>query len=327
MKLSLLYPETRSLAAVRDLAMATEEQGFHGLWLGAAFGFDPVMALALAGPATSRVSLGVAVIPTWPRHPVVAAQQAATANAACGGRFRLGVGPSHAPVMRMYGVDFDRPVSHCREYLDVTRALLASGLVDHQGERYHVQAFLDVEGAGIGSPATAPPVMLGVLRPQMARVAGGHSDGALCWLGPASYLNGVVLPAMVAGAADASRAVPPLVAELPCALTADRDAVHAMASTDLAIYPQMPFYRAMFEEAGVALDGRRWSDAMLDAAVVWGDEHTLADRIRSLFDAGADEVVLSPFGVGADPVTSQADCVRVLSDLARDTGGDDRREA
>ncbi len=321
MKLSLLYPETRSLAAVRDLAAATEAQGFHGLWLGAAFGFDPVMALALAGSSTNRLSLGVAVIPTWPRHPVVAAQQAATANAACSGRFRLGVGPSHEPVMKMYGVDFDRPVSHCREYLDVVRTLLATGAVDHRGERYQVQAFLDVDGAGIGSPDTAVPVMLGVLRPQMARVAGGHSDGALCWLGPAPYLHQVVLPAMVAGAGEAGRsAVPPLVAELPCALSRDREAVHAMAAADLGIYPQMPFYRAMFEAAGVALDGRRWSDAMLDAAVVWGDEDTLAERIQSLFDAGADEVVLSPFGVGDDPAASRADCVRVLSDLATTQG-------
>ena len=54
------------------------------MWLGAAFGFDPIMALALAGDATSSIELGVAVVPTWPRHPLVMAQQAATASAACG---------------------------------------------------------------------------------------------------------------------------------------------------------------------------------------------------------------------------------------------------
>lgn len=318
MRLSLLYPETRSLAAVRDLAVATEAQGFHGLWLGSAFGFDPIMALALAGPATDRISLGVAVVPTWPRHPVVAAQQAATANAACAGRFRLGVGPSHVPVMGMYGIDPDRPVSHSREYLDVVRTLLRTGVVDHRGERFRVQAFLDVEGAGIGSPATAPPVLVGVMREQMARVAGGHADGALCWLTPAPYLADVVAPAMDQGAAAAGRdARPPLVAELPCALATDREAVHAMAAADLAVYPQMPYYRNMFEAAGIELDGRRWSDAMLDAAVVWGDADRIAEQVAALFAAGADEVVLSPFGVGVDPAASQAQCVAVLSELAR----------
>ncbi|MEQ8842343.1 MAG: LLM class flavin-dependent oxidoreductase [Acidimicrobiales bacterium] len=318
MKLSLVFPETRSLDAVRDLAVTTEAQGFHGMWLGSAFGFDPIMALALAGSATSRLSLGVAVIPSWPRHPVVAAQQAATANAACAGRFRLGVGPSHGPVMQMYGIEMDRPVSHSREYLDVVRTLLHTGAVDHEGERFRVQGFLDIEGAGIGSPTTAPPVLLAVLRTQMARVAGGHADGALCWLTPAPYLAEVVAPAIRQGADDTGRdAPPPLVAELPCALATDREAVHAMAAADLGIYPQMPYYRNMFEAAGVELDGRRWSDDMIDAAVVWGDADRIGEKVAALFAAGADEVVLSPFGVGAAADASQAECIAVLSELAR----------
>jgi F420-dependent oxidoreductase-like protein len=312
MKLSLLFPETRSLGTVHDLATQSEEQGFHGMWLGSAFGFDPVMALALAGGATDRIELGVAVVPTWPRHPLVMAQQAATASAACDGRFRLGIGPSHEPVMRMYGLDFDRPISHLREYLTIVRALLHEGHVSHAGERYQVTGFLDV------ADAPPPPVLLGVLREQMCRLAGGLADGALCWLGPAPYLHDVVSPNIAQGAEAAGRVAPPLVAELPCALSASRDAVHEMAARDLAIYPQMPFYRAMFEAAGIALDGRRWSDDMLDGAVLYGDEDGLAAKVRALFDAGADEVALSPFGVGHDPAASQADCVRILSDLVKE---------
>jgi F420-dependent oxidoreductase-like protein len=311
MKLSLLYPETRDLAVVRELAASTEAMGFAGMWLGAAFGFDPIMALALAGNATSSIELGVAVVPTWPRHPLVMAQQAATASAACGGRFRLGIGPSHKPVMDMYGIDFDRPISHLREYLDVLHALLHDGSVAHSGERYHVKAFLDV------ADAPPPPVLLGVLREQMARLAGTHADGALCWLAPADYLREVVAPNLAKGAAEADRPTPPLIAELPCALTTDRDAVHEMAARDLGIYPHVPFYRAMFEAAGVALGSRGWSDAMIDASVLYGDEDGLAVKVRALLDAGADEVALSPFGVGSDPAASQADCIRVLSDIVR----------
>jgi 5,10-methylenetetrahydromethanopterin reductase len=126
-----------------------------------------------------------------------------------------------------------------------------------------------------------------------------------------------VAPNLAAGAAEAGRPPPPLVAELPCALGTDREALHAMAAADLGIYPQMPFYRAMFSAAGVPLDKGRWTDEMLDAAVVHGDEDRIAARVRELFDAGADEVVLSPFGVGADPNRSQQDCIRVLSDIAK----------
>ncbi|MEY2430298.1 MAG: hypothetical protein QOC92_23 [Acidimicrobiaceae bacterium] len=311
MKISLLFPETRSVDAVRDLAMRTEEQGFTGMWLGAAFGFDPIMALALAGASTSRIQLGVAVVPTWPRHPLVMAQQGATASAACHGRFRLGVGASHAPVMQMYGIDFDRPISHVREYLTVLRTLLADGHVAHQGERYQVNGFLDV------ADAPAPPVLLGVLREQMARLAGSHSDGALCWLGPAEYLHKVVAPNLESGAETAGREKPPLIAELPCVLSTDVEEVREVAARDLAIYPQVPFYRAMFEAAGVPLEGRGWSDAMLDASVVSGDEDGIAAKIEALFEAGADEVALSPFGAGADPSASQDDCIRVLSEIAK----------
>jgi F420-dependent oxidoreductase-like protein len=311
MKLSLLFPETRSLDAVRDLAASTEAQGFAGMWLGAAFGFDPIMALALAGGATSTIELGVAVVPTWPRHPVVMAQQAATASAACHGRFRLGIGPSHKPVMDMYGIDFDRPISHLRGYLTVLHDLLHNGSVAHQGERYTVNAFLDV------ADAPPPPVLLGVLREQMAHLAGSHADGALCWLAPADHLQKVVAPGLAAGAAEAGRDTPPLIAELPCALTTDRDAVHEMAARDLGIYPHVPFYRAMWEAAGVPLAHRGWSDEMIDASVVYGDEDGLAAALQALLDAGADEIALSPFGVGPDPAASQADCIRVLSDLVR----------
>ena len=311
MKLSLLFPETRSITTVRELAESTEAQGFHGMWLGSAFGFDPIMALALAGPATSTIELGVAVVPTWPRHPVVMAQQAATASAATGGRFRLGVGPSHQPVMSMYGIPFDRPVGHTRDYLEVLRALLSDGHVKHKGERYQVMAFLDV------ADAPPPPVLLGVLRSGMATLAGSHSDGALCWLGPATYLHDVIAPAMGKGAAEAGRSTPPLIAEFPVALTASRDEVHEMAARDLAIYTQVPTYGAMWDAAGINREGAGWTDEMIEASVLYGDEDTLARKIQALFDAGADEVALSPFGVGNDPVASQAACIRVLGDLAK----------
>lgn len=311
MRISLLFPETRSIDAVRALAEAAERDGFAGMWLGSAFGFDPVMALALCGPTTTTIELGVAVVPTYPRHPLVMAQQAATASAATGGRFRLGIGPSHAPVMRMYGLELDRPVGHLREYLTVLRALLHDGTVAHDGEHYNVHAFLDV------ADAPPPPILIGVLQPRMARLAGSHADGALCWLAPLDHIADVLAPGLRAGAAEAERPAPPLIAELPCALTTDRDAVRAMAARDLGIYPHVPFYRALFEAAGIEVAGKGWSDAMLDASVVWGDEDGIAKAVAALLDAGAAEVALSPFGVGDDPAASQADCIRVLADIAK----------
>jgi len=104
-------------------------------------------------------------------------------------------------------------------------------------------------------------------------------------------------------------------------LTRDLDAVRAMAARDLFIYPMMPFYRAQWETAGVPLGDRAvaggWSDAMIETSLLYGDEAGLAAKIAAYFDAGADEVVVSPYGVGDDPNANRDECVRVLADIAK----------
>ena len=76
-----------------------EEDGFDSFWVPhiSARGYDALTVLALAGAQTSRIELGVGVVPTYPRHPVAMAQQALTTAAASNGRFVLGLGPSHRP--------------------------------------------------------------------------------------------------------------------------------------------------------------------------------------------------------------------------------------
>jgi F420-dependent oxidoreductase-like protein len=308
-KLSVLFPETRSVDNVVALAKQSEQLGFHGMFLGCAFGIDPIMALAYAGTQTSRLSLGVAVVPTWPRHPQIIAQQAATANAMCGGRFRLGVGPSHAPVMARLGIPFDRPISHVREYLTIVRTLLDEGKVSFEGSRFTVKGMLDVEGAG------RPPVLLAALREQMCRVAGGYADGVLPWLPPADYVASTIVPNVRAGAEAAGRQAPPVIAEVPLTFAADIDEVRALCARDLAIYPMMPFYRALWTAAGVELGGTGspggWSDAMIETSFLYGDEATLARKIAAYFAAGADELVVSPMGDNRDQ------CLHVLADIMK----------
>ena len=84
------------------------------------FGLDALTALAVVGREVSGIELGTAVVPTYPRHPMVMAQQALTAQAASGGRLCLGIGLSHKIVIEgMWGLSFAKPVAHLREYLEV----------------------------------------------------------------------------------------------------------------------------------------------------------------------------------------------------------------
>ena len=74
------------------------------------------------------------MVPTYPRHPLALAQQAATAQAFCGGRLTLGVGVSHRPVIEgLHGLPYAAPAAHMREYLSVLGPLL-------RGEEVHFAA-------------------------------------------------------------------------------------------------------------------------------------------------------------------------------------------
>ena len=262
MKLSVIWPETRSVANAVALAQRSEAVGFHSFFLGTAFGLEPITTLAVVAQHTERIGLGTSVVPTWPRHPFVMAQQAATTNAASGGRFRLGIGPSHPPVMSMYGFASEHPVRHTREYLTVVKALLTDGAVKFRGDDFSVFGFLDVEERG------SPPVFLGALRPRLCRLAGELADGAIPWLVPPEYLAEIIVPTVDEGARDAGRATPPVLASLPCMLASDRDTVREAASRELAIYLQVPTYVDVFVRAGLLPDHAAatngWSAELVD---------------------------------------------------------------
>ena len=172
---------------------------------------DALTALALAGRATSRIELGTAVVPTYPRHPLALAQQALSTQAACGGRLLLGIGPSHPVVIEsMHGLSYEKPVRHVREYLEVLdRAFAGPGQVHYEGETYSVNALLDV-------PDSSPvPVMLAALAPLMLNLAGSRTQGTITWMADERAHAEHILPKLTAAAADAGRPAPRVVAGLP----------------------------------------------------------------------------------------------------------------
>ena len=105
---------------VVEQARQAEADGFDSYWAPQIFGHDALTALAVVAREVPRIELGTSVVPTFPRHPMVLAQQALTVNAVSGGRLSLGIGLSHQVVIEsMMGLSFDKPVLHLREYLEV----------------------------------------------------------------------------------------------------------------------------------------------------------------------------------------------------------------
>jgi len=110
-----VFGEPSSPADVVAQARRAEAEGFGSAWsVHFSRGYDALSTLALAGAAPERIELGVGIVPTYPRHPLALAQQAATTQVFCGGRLTLGVGVSHRPVIEgLHGLDYTAPAATC----------------------------------------------------------------------------------------------------------------------------------------------------------------------------------------------------------------------
>ena len=161
------------------------------------------------------------------------------------------------------------------------------------------------------------PVMASALQRGSFELCGAEADGAISWICPGTYLRDVALPAMKAGAEQTGRPVPPLIAHAPVCVHDNVDEVRAAVRQQI-MNPRMPFYRRMLVNAGFpeAVEGT-WSDAMIDAVVLWGDETRVAERIQEMFSFGAAEVLVSPIGAGEDQTGSVHRTTRLLAELAK----------
>src|SRR5262249_2477924 len=141
-------------------------------------------------------------LPTYPRHPLAVVAQVSTFNELAPGRLRLGIGPSHRPMIEgVYGITMTAPLAHTREYISVLRAALWEGKVDYHGRFYNVTVSL---------PGTVRvPILVSTLAPGAFQMAGELSDGALSWNCPVPYLLKTALPALQEGAMQVQRPAPP----------------------------------------------------------------------------------------------------------------------
>jgi F420-dependent oxidoreductase-like protein len=284
-----------------------EAAGIPVAWstIGGAGGADPLTAAAAALVATSTIDFGTAIVPTWPRHAVVIAQQALALEQLAPGRLHLGLGPSHEPAMvANFGVEWSAPLTNLREYLQVIRALLTEGVVDFEGR--HVTA-----RSQIRTPVNVS-LMASALRPRSFETCGELADGAISWMCPKPYLVEEALPAIRRGAERAGREAPPLVAHVPMLVTDDPGGVRELIG-QLGRYAQVPFYRAMFEAAGYEVD-EGYSDELLDNLVVSGSEAEVAERLAGYVVDGAGHVLAAPLIESED---REASIARAFAAVAR----------
>ena len=281
--------EARETAAAITAIAEAEAAGVEQIWMTQSpQTLDTLTLFAAVATRTAHIRMGTSIVPTYPRHPLILAQQALTVSDIAPERLRLGVGPSHRPVIEgVYGLQHTAPLAHLSEYVAVLRAAMGEGRVDYHGNYFNVNVTL---------PRTtrAPvPLLISALREGAFRLAGEISDGAISWLCPVPYLMDKALPALRAGAQASKRAAPPLVAHVLVALSEDEHAAQDAARKRIQYYTALPFYARMFADAGlpVAPDGSGL-DALVRSLVIHGNEATVAQQLTELLVKGLDELLV-----------------------------------
>jgi 5,10-methylenetetrahydromethanopterin reductase len=259
-------------------AKRAEADGFASGWLANIFGMDAIMASAICARETTRLELGTAVVPTYPRHPIAMAQAALSAAAIAGGRFSLGIGLSHQIVIEgMLGLPFAKPYSHMREYLAVLGPLIREGKVSHTGDEFRVTANLQVAGA-------APcPILVAALAPKMLALAGRETEGTITWMTGPKTIREHTVPRICEAASAAGRPTPRVVVGLPVAVTKAVEAARATAARLFQIYGMLPSYRAMLDREGAE-----------------GPASVVGEALARIAEAGATDFLAIPFPVDGD---------------------------
>lgn len=272
--------------ALITLGREAVEVGLGSLWLSQQFDHDALSVAAILGHAVPDIALGTSVVPIYPRHPMVVFSQAQTAQAASHGRFSLGIGfgpPQFAE--GAFGVPFDRPIRHLREYLTALGSLFSTGSVDLAGETLRASTPVSAALAGATPPVS---VLVAAMGPQALQATGELAEGTLPYLAGPKTLAEFIVPTISDAARSAGRPAPRIVVSLPAVVTADADSVRARAAEQMAFYLTVPSVTAVLAREGVSHP--------VELAVI-GDEEVLATAIERYFDAGATEVVVSQTGM------------------------------
>jgi probable F420-dependent oxidoreductase len=258
-------------AKAREAVAELEQLGFTAVWFPETVGRESLTHAALLLGATSRIVIATGIANIYARDCVTMAAGQNTLAEAYPGRFLLGLGVSHIPLVeQVRGHSYGKPVASMRAYLDgMDRALYRAVL-----------------------PSVAPIRVLAALGPQMLRLAAARAGGAHSYFVP---------PEHTAGAREILGSDRLLAVEQAVILETDSTKAREIARAHTSRYLVLPNYvnnlrRLGFGNADLKEGG---SDRLVDAIVAWGDMTAVIDRVRAHQSAGANHVCIQL--LAADP--------------------------
>jgi alkanesulfonate monooxygenase SsuD/methylene tetrahydromethanopterin reductase-like flavin-dependent oxidoreductase (luciferase family) len=295
--LSLAAVPGRRVQAL-DLVTEIEQRGFSGIYCPS---FGDAMGLCLSiAHSTTTIEIGTSIQPIYLQHPAALATSASYLHEIAEGRFRLGVGVTHGPVIQRLGVETGKPISDMREYVGTMRAAAETmgGL---------------------------PPVILATLRDKMVGLATEVGDGAVWANGSLSRMAhslGLIPDQQRSDGFWIGNMIPTVIDD-------DVDAARARNRKTLQGYVALPNYRNYWIEAGyeaemiavaAALEaGDRdavhaaMSDRWLDDCTLSGSVGRVRDGVEAWFDAGVDAPIVVPSSTSGGQAKAFAEVLDAFS--------------
>ncbi|MGR8949193.1 MAG: TIGR03620 family F420-dependent LLM class oxidoreductase [Gammaproteobacteria bacterium] len=256
-----------------ELASRVEEMGYSTLWYPEAFGYEAfgLGGYLLSQTKTLQVASGIANI--YARDPASSALGLNTLNNLYGGRFVLGLGVSHAPLVSdLRGHEYKKPVATMRKYLDM----------------------MDQAWEALGSTPEVKQVVLAALGPKMTQLADERTQGSFPYN---------ITPEQAAISKQNSPKGGAVICEQKVCLCEDPEQARKAARAALEPYLPLPNYYNNWFRLGFNEDDLKdgGSDRLMDAMVLWGDASTIKAKLQQYFEKGADQVVVQPIKADATP--------------------------
>jgi probable F420-dependent oxidoreductase len=267
------FTDALTPAQLIELAQRTEQLGYAALWYPEALGYESFGLGGFLLAHTDKLIIASGIANIYARDATAAKQGQHTLAKLYRGRFLLGLGVSHVPLVEnARGQQYRQPVATMRAYLDA----------------------MD-KAAAIAPPLDEPPAtVLAALGPQMTALAGQRTAGAFPYN---------VTPEHTARARAIIGPNKWLCVEQKVLLVSDPAKARERARQAMAFYLPLTNYRNNwkrlgFDDEDLAGGG---SDRFLDAMVAWGSEAAIRQRIQAHFDAGASHVCIHPLHPEGQP--------------------------
>jgi len=262
-----------------DMVQFAEELGYGYVSMGETSGRSVPIIMGLLAERTDEIGITDDVLSPYSRTPSTLGQTAATLQELSGGRFRLRLGASSpALAERWHGVDFERPLRHVREAVEIAREVQTGDRVNYDGD------FFSPEGMAFEGPVPEEPAPVDVaaLGPKSVEMAGRFADG---WVPQLLTVEAIEerMEDLKRGAELGDRSVEDVRVSLNfrCGALEDGERARQYARQHVAFMVALygPYYRKAIAEAG-------WEDLVEEVSSRWQD----GDR-EGAYEAVSDDLL------------------------------------